>query len=271
MCYDVSAQLRSKIKYAKHIGATEEDIADLERQLANFDWKPQYRVDGFSPSRPKIPVVTDEKPNQIQLFEWRFLSDSVVKSKRFLNTLNAKSETLFDSWTYKQAAQSRHCIVLVDGFFEPHGYGKQKKSVRHGREIIDYTKKAYYYIEARDDEPLSLAGLWNSWVDKETGEVHDTFTIITVPASPLMKRIHNVAQRMPAVLPKELQRDWITVTNESSDLIQKQKSMALLQPYDDALLKYRTVYNIKKKDAADNAPEVLEKYEYTNDEEFSEI
>lgn len=271
MCYDVSTHLRSKIKYARHVGESEKVIADLEQQLANHEWTPQYRVDGFSKSRPKVPVVTNEKPNEIQFFEWRFLSESVVKSKKYLNTLNAKAESIYDSWTYKKAAEERHCIVLVDGFFEPRGYGKIKKTIRYGKEIKDYSKKAYYYIESKLDEPLSMAGLWNSWVDRETGEVHDTFTIITVPASPLMSKIHNVARRMPAIIPKELHGQWLNMVVGSDDPVQKARSLEFLQGYDDSQLAYKTVYNIKKKDAAGNEPNILSPYDYSVEEDFIPI
>ena len=192
MCYDVASQLRSQLKYARHIGASAEDIAYLERQLKKYEWTPYFRVDGFSKTRPKLPVVTNDKPNEIQFFEWKYLSDSVVNSKKGLNTLNATRERIFISNTYKDAAQKRHCLVLVDGFFEPHGFGKIKKKVRYGKTISDYEKKAYYFIESKDDMPLSLAGLWNEWADPETGEIRQTCTIITVPASPLLSKIHNI-------------------------------------------------------------------------------
>lgn len=270
MCYDVSAQLRSKIKYAKHIGASPEEIANLERQLDNVEWKPQYRIDGFSKTKPKVPVVTNDKPNKIQFFDWRFLSDSVIKSKKYLNTLNAKSESIYNSWTYKEAAEQRHCLVLVDGFYEPHGFGKQKKSFRYGKEIIDFSKKAYYYIESKLDSPLALAGLWNMWLDKETGELYDTFTIITAPASPLMSKIHNVAQRMPVVVPKELHSEWLNSVGVD-DPLQKQKALELLKCHNDEELNYKTIYNIKKRDAAGNEPEILTPYDYTEDEEFEPI
>lgn len=271
MCYDVSTQLRNKIKYARHIGESEAEINELERQLANREWTPQYRVDGFSKLKPKIPVITSDKPSVIQFFEWRFMSDAVAKSTKNLNTLNARSETIFSSWTYKHAAAERHCIILVDGFFEPHGYGKKKKVTRYGKELIDFSKKAYYYIENKEDEPLSLAGLWNSYVDKETGEVHDTFTIITVPASPLLSKIHNVAMRMPAIIPKDLQKEWLTSVSEEHDPVQKERTMELLHPYDDNRLTFRTVYNIKKKDAPGNEPDIIQEYDYSKDEEFIPI
>ena len=37
-----------------------------------------------------------------------------------------------------------------------------------------------------------LAGLWNTWVDQATGEVHESYTMLTINADahPLMSRMH---------------------------------------------------------------------------------
>ncbi len=272
MCYDVAAQIRSQIKYARYYGKSEKEIKDLEDQLQKFDFTPQYRVDGFSRDKVKLLVVTNDQPDQFQQFEWRFIPSSTKDlSELKLNTLNAKSETIYTSWSYKHSAISKHCLIFVDGFFEPHGYGMTKKEKRYGKPIENYVKKAYYYIESKADEPLAFAGLWNSWTDKETGEVHDTCTIITVPASPLLTKIHNVMQRMPAIIPKKLHADWLEAVSERPDPVVKGKAMSLLKPYDDDLLKYKTVYNIKKRDSFGNTPQTIEEFDYTGDDEFLPI
>lgn len=268
MCYDVASQLRSQLKYARSRGESEEEIRKLELQLQEYEgWEPQYRVDGFSPDRSKLIVVTNEKPDEFQFYNWKFISDSVLKSKKFLNTLNCRDDKMFESYTYKWAARERHCIVYVDGFYEPHGYGKDV--TKNGKK--DKAKRAYYYLEHKADEPLALAGLWNDHVDKETGEITKTCTIITTEPSPLLRKIHNIAQRMPAILPKELQRQWLECVTEDDDPIQKQRSREMLKPYDDDLLKYTTVYNIKKRDAFGNTEKTLEEYDYTTDPEFVPI
>lgn len=49
----------------------------------------------------------------------------------------------------------------------------------------------------RDDKPSAFAGFWDEWLDRDTGELHPTFTIITIEPNPLIN-IHN---RMPVILP----------------------------------------------------------------------
>ena len=49
-------------------------------------------------------------------------------------------------------------------------------------------------------DPWGLAGLWNQWIDRETGEVHESYTMLTINADahPLMRRMHKPAPKLPA-------------------------------------------------------------------------
>ena len=69
-----------------------------------------------------------------------------------------------------------------------------------------------YFITKKDSTIFSLAGIYNNWVDKETGEVIITFSIITTTANDLMAKIHNGgpnSQRMPLILQKEMVDRWL--------------------------------------------------------------
>lgn len=52
---------------------------------------------------------------------------------------------------------------------------------------------------------MIFAGLWNDWTDKATGEIINTFSIVTTPGNPMMAKIHNNPKlegpRMPLILP----------------------------------------------------------------------
>ena len=66
---------------------------------------------------PQTPVITNKDKNKIQLFNWGLIphwanDDSI---KKF--TLNAKSETIHEKPSFKNAVQNR-CLILIDGFYE---------------------------------------------------------------------------------------------------------------------------------------------------------
>ena len=39
-------------------------------------------------------------------------------------------------------------------------------------------RNVWWRFKRADGAPWSLAGLWNTWTDKTTGEVHESYTMI---------------------------------------------------------------------------------------------
>jgi putative SOS response-associated peptidase YedK len=44
-----------------------------------------------------------------------------------------------------------------------------------------------------------MAGIWQPWTDKATGEYVETFSIVTTKANKLMEQVHNSKTRMPTI------------------------------------------------------------------------
>lgn len=71
-----------------------------------------------------------------------------------------------------------------------------------------------------------MAGIYDRWLDKETGEEYDTFSIITTDANPLTDYIHNTKHRMPAILSKEDEKKWLDSSISKTDI------ESLLKPFE---------------------------------------
>jgi putative SOS response-associated peptidase YedK len=54
-----------------------------------------------------------------------------------------------------------------------------------------------------------FAGLYFQWVDRRTGEIKNTYTIVTTAANPLLAEIHNHKKRMPVILKQEDEEKWL--------------------------------------------------------------
>lgn len=54
-----------------------------------------------------------------------------------------------------------------------------------------------------------MAGIWNPWTDKDTGEHVNTLAITTTVANGLMMQVHNSKKRMPTILDDELAWRWM--------------------------------------------------------------
>src|SRR5215212_1795191 len=54
-----------------------------------------------------------------------------------------------------------------------------------------------YHIGVKDSPYFFIAGVWQNWTDKDTGETIPTAALITTFANGLMRQIHNSKLRMP--------------------------------------------------------------------------
>jgi putative SOS response-associated peptidase YedK len=229
------------------IHATREEIESRfkARFSAGDEFTPGYYFSAFT--LPLMPVITGQEENRINLFRWglipSWVRDSTSADSIRTKTFNAKAETLTEKPSFRNAVKSKRCLVISRGFFE--WQSRQNEKIP-------------YFIRLKGEEPFAFAGLYDNWHDPETGEIQNTFTIITTTASPLLARIHNTRKRMPVILPKEVERDWIDPDR------QLDKALELLVPVNDTELSAHTVSKLVSKQGVDkNIPDIIKPYDYT--------
>ena len=210
----------------------------------DLDFMPYYSVSGFQ--HPEWPVILSEAPQKISKAKWG-LVPSWIKSKKDAevsanNCLNAKSETIFTLPSFRNAIRKKRCVIPVTGFFE----------------WMDVKKVKYpHHVSVRDVPFFSLAGIYEDWVDKETGEMVRSFSIVTTAANEMMEKIHNIKKRMPLILEREDIDNWLDV-NLPEEEIKK-----LLKQYPSEKMEAYTISKrITSRSENPNAPETLERFEY---------
>lgn len=163
-----------------------EERFDLEN---TSDYRPRYNC---APSQ-YLAVITNENPKKLSYLKWGLIpywaKDSAIGSK----LINAKAETITDKPSFKNAFINRRCLVPADGFYE---WTRDKE-------------KNPFCFSLNSMEPFSMAGIWESWNDKENNTIN-TFSIITTSANELVKKVHD---RMPVILEKSSEKDWLFSTD----------------------------------------------------------
>jgi len=243
MCYDIKAGLNAQLKRARRYG-DEKAVKQIEQELIPFTDLPIHHASGFQ--HPKLLIYTDEQPERPTVAIWGlvpfWVKDSVQQKKLWNNTLNARGETIFEKPSFRTSARNNRCIIYIDGFYEHHHYNKATFP---------------FYIFRKDGGPLALAGLWSEWVDKDSGEILKTFSIVTTVGNPLLEKIHNNPRikgpRMPLILPDELEDKWLNPVNDELDIKAIQE---LIQSYPAEELDYYTVGRLRGKEYAGNIPEI---------------
>jgi putative SOS response-associated peptidase YedK len=126
--------------------------------------------------------------------------------------INARVETLRQRPAFRGLLSHNRCLVPASGFYEWKGEGRDKSP---------------YDIHPEDQQFIGFAGLYDVWITPR-GEELSTCTIMTTEADPFMARLHN---RMPVVLERELEDDWldteITSTSEVLSILERSAGVPL--------------------------------------------
>lgn len=209
---------------------------------AKFD--PAFHVTGFS--HPEMPVITNDDPETIQLFQWGLIpfwvKDRETADDIRSKTLNARNDSIFKKASYKSPILKKRCLIPASGFFE----------WRHVK-----GNKIPHFIHLKDREIFAFGGIWENWTDKENGEILNTFSIVTTQANPMMEVIHNKKKRMPLILGKEVEKNWLRRN------LNKEEIDSLMKPHNEEKMTAHTISKlITSRKHNSNVPEVIEKQEY---------
>jgi putative SOS response-associated peptidase YedK len=249
VCYDIKASLEAQLNKARR----EDDLQAIDEiieKLAPLTDLPIFHASGFS--HPEMLIYTDRSPGFPEVATWGLVPDWVDDEEQLKkiwnNTLNARGETIFEKPSFRKSAESKRCIVYVDGFYE-HNH---------------FEGKTYpFYVFRKDKKPLALAGLWSEWTNPETKGILKTFTIVTTTGNKLLERIHNNPKlkepRMPVILPESLENEWL---HPLTDDLDKKPIQELIKEFPDEELEAYTVRRLRGKEYIGNVSEISEKYEY---------
>jgi putative SOS response-associated peptidase YedK len=242
MCFNARFRIKIALRRAEHNNPEEAEYwRNVLRQYD--DW---FQISGFS--HPDVIIYANEKPFTPKVSKWGLIPKWAKDPGSIWNsTLNARGETIFEKPAFRESAVHRRCLIPAEGYYDYH----------------HFKDKAYpFYIKLKKQKPMHLAGLWNDWTNPVTGEIINTFTIVTTRANRLMSKIHNKPKltddpRMLAILPEVLAEEWLKP-------LSRKEVEELVQPYPDSEMEAYTVRSIAGKNSPGNVPEANEKYHYND-------
>ena len=198
----------------------------LEAKLAagvDPDGRPSWNV----PPARGVPTITDRRrfgdvhrdgvgPSEggdyervLDVLRWGLVPHWAKDPRSGYKMINARAETVTSKPAYRSAFAKHRCLVVVDGFFE--------------WQVPDPAKpkgKVPFYFRRADGQPITFAGLYETWWDKSRSEEPDpettlrTCTIITTQAGADMVDVHD---RMPVIIERRDFDRWLDPDNHDTE------------------------------------------------------
>ncbi|WP_107038863.1 SOS response-associated peptidase [Brumimicrobium mesophilum] len=184
MCYNV--QQKATIKEL-----TEKFNAQFEMPAL---YNPKDVISGFD--FPLLPVLKSDSPETFNFLKWGLIPHWAKDEDIRKHTLNAKLETIGEVASFKDVNNQR-CVLPVSGFYEWKWLDSKGK------------RKEKYLIGVENQPVFGLAGLHSTWTNPKSGEVVNSFSLLTTEANEIMAEIHNIKKRMPLIMDPNQARAWL--------------------------------------------------------------
>ncbi len=164
---------------------------------------PRYNV---APTQEVVSILQDETKH-LDFLRWGLIPSWAKEESIGAKMINARAETLAEKPSFKRLLQGKRCLIVADGFYE------WRK---------DQGGKSPMYFTLPNHDLFAFAGLWDVWKRPDGQQLH-TCTIITTEPNELVAPVHN---RMPVILPKDAQEEWLDLAQHDTHVLQQ-----LLKPY----------------------------------------
>jgi len=123
-------------------------------------------------------------------------------SSRASMQINARSETVFEKSSFKEAYKQRRCLIPLNGYFEWKKDAPSKKSKAH-------------FIASASGEYFVFAGIYESWYDNTGGDTILTCALLTTEPNEKIAGLHD---RMPVILESDAWELWLDDRSSYSEL-----------------------------------------------------
>jgi putative SOS response-associated peptidase YedK len=168
-------------------------------------------------------ILKTDSTYELKIMNYSLIpSWSKIQKPKFA-TYNARVETIDEKPTWIKPLEMTRCLVPVTSFFESCYEGT------HAGNIVEFY----------NEEIITLAGVYNTWINKETGEVIDSFAVVTKEPYPFVKKVGH--DRSPICIEEEKISEWLNPNlnniHNVKNFLMKQKSEPLLKVKTERALK----------------------------------
>jgi len=186
---------------------SQSEIITATFKVDQVSWGAPDASYNIAPSQ-HVPIIRSNEGHRAGLLmRWGMIPFWAKGIPPKANTINARIENLETSSSWRHPwKHNQRCVIPANGFYEWH----------HNED----GSKQPYFIHVKDQPLFGFAGLWDQSTTAQ-GEVIESCTIITLPASPFMANIHNDKAREPAILATTDIEIWLSGSTQEAAKVLK--------------------------------------------------
>lgn len=181
-------------EYKPDLFEATQDFTDIRTEIGtgkSLDYltRPRFNI---APTQLAPVVIGAEDCGRVaNMMRWGLVPGWAKDLSFGAKCINARAETAWEKPSFRTAMRRRRAIVPCDGYYE--------WRVQDGR-------KQPFVIYRPGGETMGLAGVWEEWTDRATGEIVRSYAILTVESGGFVRQIHD---RMPVILEPEDYGMWL--------------------------------------------------------------
>jgi putative SOS response-associated peptidase YedK len=152
--------------------------------------QPRYNI---CPTTPVDAVIERNGKRELVPMRWGLVPawwSKPIKELK-LATFNARAESVAEKPFFREAFRRSRCLIPASGYYEWHDSPSGKQP---------------YYFTRKDGSLLTIAGLWDQWRDRTSGEMLLSCAMIIAPANDWVAEVHD---RMPVILEPSQFDPWL--------------------------------------------------------------
>lgn len=166
------------------------DLTNQTMLVVDADiWFPSHF--NIAPSSKNPVIIAAPNGNHLKMMEWGLVPHWATDIRTMPRPANARAERLMERPMFRDLLKDHRCLVPASGFYEWKREG---------------ARKVPFYFCRKDRALLLFAGMFDNWQDL-TGEMRETYTIITTVPNNVIAPIHD---RMPVILTEEGVQRWLS-------------------------------------------------------------
>jgi putative SOS response-associated peptidase YedK len=242
MCYWVGSKKVREVLLKQKQQNPEDEIPQLFYNTFIEPKEPNNKIElkehfvAIGKAKPQLTALIKEQgrlkfKNLKWTLHWNYFDSKTRQTKEGRPLLNSTCENVF--WQHKDLIYSNRCVIPIDGYWEFYHFNGQTYP---------------YFIKPTGDGLFYLGGIWNAYVDKQTGEISDTFSVISTPPNRIAEKLHNNPKapngpRMLLILDYEQIGDYLDESLKKEALQNN-----FLKPYSTEKMKFHPTIRFLKKE-----------------------